>query len=139
MSLETPCIGICSTIYGDEVCRGCKRTFQEIIGWNTYCAVTKQNILHRLDQVTSTITASKLVVDDPQKLHHQLTQQAIRFRQEFSCYYWAYTLLRATADEITDIHVCGLRIKPTFQALSLRQLIDQIDDEIYAESCSAQS
>ena len=32
--LGTPCIGICSTVYGDEVCRGCKRTFTEVIDWN---------------------------------------------------------------------------------------------------------
>ncbi|HBZ99754.1 MAG TPA: DUF1289 domain-containing protein, partial [Pseudomonas sp.] len=23
--IKTPCIGLCSTVYGDVVCRGCKR------------------------------------------------------------------------------------------------------------------
>ncbi len=33
---RTPCIGICSTTYGDLVCRGCKRFAHEIVGWNGY-------------------------------------------------------------------------------------------------------
>ena len=33
---RTPCVGICSTTYGDEVCRGCKRFYFEVINWNKY-------------------------------------------------------------------------------------------------------
>ena len=36
MLRRTPCIGICSTTYGDLVCRGCKRFAHEIVGWNGY-------------------------------------------------------------------------------------------------------
>jgi predicted Fe-S protein YdhL (DUF1289 family) len=30
---DTPCVGICSTAIGDDVCRGCARTFGEISFW----------------------------------------------------------------------------------------------------------
>lgn len=30
---ETPCTGHCSTALGDEVCRSCLRTFDEITRW----------------------------------------------------------------------------------------------------------
>ena len=30
---DTPCIAICSTSQGDEVCRGCGRTFDEVQHW----------------------------------------------------------------------------------------------------------
>jgi len=30
---ETPCVGICSTAIGDDVCLGCARTFAEISFW----------------------------------------------------------------------------------------------------------
>ena len=33
---RTPCVGICSTTYGDLVCRGCKRFSHEIVQWNGY-------------------------------------------------------------------------------------------------------
>jgi len=29
----SPCIGHCSTVLGDEVCRSCLRTFDEITRW----------------------------------------------------------------------------------------------------------
>ena len=31
---STPCLGICSTTYGDDVCKGCKRFVHEVISWN---------------------------------------------------------------------------------------------------------
>ena len=31
---DTPCIAICSTSQGDEVCKGCGRLFDEVQRWN---------------------------------------------------------------------------------------------------------
>jgi predicted Fe-S protein YdhL (DUF1289 family) len=33
LSAESPCIGHCTTVLGDEVCRSCLRTFDEITRW----------------------------------------------------------------------------------------------------------
>jgi len=30
---DTPCIAICSTSQGDETCKGCGRTFEEVQRW----------------------------------------------------------------------------------------------------------
>lgn len=32
-SAESPCIGHCTTVLGDDVCRNCLRTFDEITRW----------------------------------------------------------------------------------------------------------
>jgi len=32
---DTPCIAICSTSQGDEVCKGCGRTFDEVQRWTS--------------------------------------------------------------------------------------------------------
>lgn len=32
-SPESPCIGHCTTVLGDDVCRSCLRTFEEITRW----------------------------------------------------------------------------------------------------------
>lgn len=33
----TPCVGICSTTNcGDDICKGCGRTAEQVINWNTY-------------------------------------------------------------------------------------------------------
>lgn len=46
----TPCAGKCSTVFGDSVCRGCRRFSHEVIDWNQYSATEAQLIWLRLDQ-----------------------------------------------------------------------------------------
>jgi len=33
VTAESPCIGHCTTVLGDEVCRSCLRTFEEVTLW----------------------------------------------------------------------------------------------------------
>lgn len=41
---DSPCIGICSTSLGDEVCIGCGRSFDEVRCWNTMTDDQKRQI-----------------------------------------------------------------------------------------------
>lgn len=45
---DSPCIGYCSTALGDDVCRGCRRTFEEVTHWITYTPEQKQAVWNRL-------------------------------------------------------------------------------------------
>ena len=45
----TPCVGRCSTVFGDAVCRGCRRFSHEVIYWNTYTAEQRLAVWTRLD------------------------------------------------------------------------------------------
>lgn len=45
----TPCAGRCSTVFGDSVCRGCRRFNHEVIRWNTYTPEQHSAIWRRLD------------------------------------------------------------------------------------------
>lgn len=45
---DTPCIAICSTSQGDEVCKGCGRTFEEVQHWPSMTAVEKRDTWHRI-------------------------------------------------------------------------------------------
>ena len=45
----TPCAGRCSTVFGDAVCRGCRRFNHEVIQWNTYNEEQRLSIWKRLD------------------------------------------------------------------------------------------
>lgn len=47
-NVDTPCIAICSTALGDQVCRGCARTFQEITQWCSLSDLEKDTIWARL-------------------------------------------------------------------------------------------
>jgi hypothetical protein len=44
----TPCVGRCSHCVGDEICRGCGRSVEEVRDWNTYTDDQKRSIMERL-------------------------------------------------------------------------------------------
>ena len=47
--VDSPCVGICSaTALGDEICIGCRRTFDEVRLWNTFSDEQKIAINRRL-------------------------------------------------------------------------------------------
>ncbi|MFB2538698.1 MULTISPECIES: DUF1289 domain-containing protein [unclassified Acinetobacter] len=46
----TPCAGRCSTVFGDHVCRGCRRFNHEVIDWNNYSLEQQAVIWQRLDR-----------------------------------------------------------------------------------------
>jgi uncharacterized protein len=45
---DTPCIAICSTSQGDEMCKGCGRTFEEVQHWPGMTPVEKRDTWHRI-------------------------------------------------------------------------------------------
>ena len=45
---DTPCIAICSTSQGDELCKGCGRTFEEVQLWLAMDPVEKRDTWHRI-------------------------------------------------------------------------------------------
>lgn len=47
---DTPCIAICSTSQGDEVCKGCGRTFAEVQLWTEMTPVQKRASWRRITQ-----------------------------------------------------------------------------------------
>jgi predicted Fe-S protein YdhL (DUF1289 family) len=46
--IESPCISVCR--YEDEVCVGCGRTVDEIVGWYDMSDDEKQAVLNRLEK-----------------------------------------------------------------------------------------
>lgn len=52
----TPCVGICSTTYGDLVCRGCKRYAHEIVQWNAYSQQQRNAVSQRLTDLRDSAT-----------------------------------------------------------------------------------
>ena len=47
---STPCLGICSTTFGDEVCKGCKRFAHEIVNWTKYSEEEREIVNNRLEE-----------------------------------------------------------------------------------------
>lgn len=52
---DTPCIAICSTSQGDDVCRGCGRTFGEVTNWLALTPFEKRHVWSRITQEGSAL------------------------------------------------------------------------------------
>jgi uncharacterized protein len=50
---DTPCIAICSTSQGDELCKGCGRTFEEVQHWVNMRPAEKRQTWRRINQEAS--------------------------------------------------------------------------------------
>jgi predicted Fe-S protein YdhL (DUF1289 family) len=45
---DAPCIAICSTSQGDEICKGCGRNFDEVQHWTVYSPGEKRAVWRRI-------------------------------------------------------------------------------------------
>lgn len=42
---KSPCKGLCSTTVGDDICKGCGRTYFEVINWNSMSETEKREVI----------------------------------------------------------------------------------------------
>ncbi len=129
--IKTPCVGLCSTVYGDLVCRGCKRFHHEVIHWNGYNEDEKRAVWLRLEQLLVQVMTAKLEIFDADKLRMQLTQRKIRFVPHQSEYCWAYQLIARGARVISQVEAYGFVLLPEFRDWTLPELRDAIDREFF--------
>ena len=136
MKVKTPCIGVCSTGIGDQVCRGCKRFIHEVIDWNRYSESEQLLVLQRLDQFLVQIVNNKITIVDPQRLQQKLHYQQISVDPEASPARWLYELLRAGAGQIDNPEAYGFRLQPQWQRFSLEQIKQFLEQDFYTLSCA---
>lgn len=129
--IKTPCVGLCSTVYGDLVCRGCKRFHHEVIHWNGYNEDEKRAVWLRLEQLLVQVMAAKVEVFDAGKLRQQLELRKIRFVPQQSEYCWAYQLIARGARVINQLDAYGMVLLPEFRDWPLPDLRDAIDREFF--------
>ena len=70
-------MGICSTTYGDLVCRGCKRFAHEIISWNGYDAEQKKRVWERLNTLREQVLFQTIRVSNETAFHSYVEENAI--------------------------------------------------------------
>jgi predicted Fe-S protein YdhL (DUF1289 family) len=130
-SVRTPCVGICSTVFGDNVCRGCKRYSHEVIAWNSYNYDQKTAVERRLDSLLEQIMSGKFRLLDIELLCHRIQQQGIRSRSTHNPWCWLFELLRAGAGQIGKPEEYGFALLAPFRDTPLVDLRDLIDDELF--------
>lgn len=128
---RTPCVGICSTTYGDLVCRGCKRFAHEIVAWNGYDESQRGLVWHRLFDLLDGAVAERLRIIDPARLEALAVELRILERLELSDNVLAYEVLRRCARR--DISLAELGLAGEIE-LSAQETLEAIERDYYERS-----
>lgn len=132
--IPTPCIGVCSTVLGDSVCRGCKRFAHEVIHWNGYTHTQKRAVDNRLQQLLTQIVQTYLEIVDGELMQRQIAVNKIASAEHRNLYCRAYDLLRAGAGQMQRLENFGLRAQRGSENRSAVQLKEAIDADFWALS-----
>ena len=106
--VKTPCVGVCSTVFGDQVCRGCKRFQHEVIQWNSYSDLEKEKVWNRLETLKVLIMKSKILIQDKTLLKNKLDLHNISYYEKVDPYCWVFDLIKQGSKSVTDIKEFGL-------------------------------
>ena len=124
---STPCLGICTTTFGDEVCKGCKRFSHEIVSWTKYSIEEREIVNDRLEKFKVQILKDRFEVFDDKLLSKNLDQMGINFNHSLDPLTWIYDLFRAAGSQTFDLENFGIKSLKNFDALKVR---DEINREL---------
>jgi|TARA_B100001094_G_scaffold196709_1_gene190727 predicted Fe-S protein YdhL (DUF1289 family) len=128
---RTPCIGVCSTTYGDDICRGCRRFRHEITSWIEYTDSEKSIINRRLEKFKITVLEEKFTVINPDTFKEALLQAKIRFNQDLQPICWIFDLFRSLNAENLNLEDFSLKVKKDFISTPVPQLKEDVNKEFY--------
>ena len=124
---STPCLGICSTTFGDEVCKGCKRFAHEIVGWTKYSQGEREIVNDRLEKFKIQILQHRFAVTDKNLFESMLEEKAINFNHSLDPLTWIFDLFRAAGSQTFDISNFGIKSLVQFNPKTIR---DEINKEL---------
>ena len=127
---STPCIGICSTTFGDDVCKGCKRFSHEITNWGKFSTDERAVVNSRLEQFKTTILEEKFSISDSELFESKMNEFSINFNSSLEPITWIFDLLRASSNKDLNVNDFGVEILPAFSDFSLIELRDLINQEM---------
>ena len=129
---RTPCVGICSTTYGDEVCRGCKRFYFEVINWNKYDEDEKVAIWTRLESLKTQIIYSKIKKINSKKLSTKIAELDLKINTDLNEYCQVFDLIKLVSESFEDLSEFGISLN--HECKSLEKLKKELEEELLALS-----
>lgn len=125
----SPCIGVCSTTYGDLVCRGCNRFAHEVVQWNGYHDDQRRVVWRRLEELRDGSVAHFLSGNRVQQLCAAADSVKLGELPGVSDCSRAYEVLRRLA-----LQRCALPWRSLAERSSARDLLTSIDREFHDRS-----
>lgn len=129
---RTPCVGICSTTYGDEVCRGCKRFSFEVINWNGFSPEERESVWKRLEKLKTQIMSSRLQILEPELLDKKIKHFQLKINDDLNDLSKAFELIKQVSESFNDLEEFGIKV--FIKKQSLIELKEEIEEELYTLS-----
>ena len=126
---RTPCVGVCSTTYGDLVCRGCKRFSHEIVGWNGYDPDQKDRVWARLSELSNESIRACVCLQDVDRWQQTIASMTDADSNEFGT-----LVLRVLRNVVQKPIEAGLEPLGLPRDVLSRDVLRSIDREFYIRS-----
>ena len=126
---RTPCVGICSTTYGDDVCRGCKRFIHEVIIWNSFNPEEKESVWKRLEKLKTLIMQSKISIINETLMEEKIEELQLKINSDLNSLSKAFEIVKLTSKSFDDLNEFGIKI--VNKDVSLIDLKEEIEKELY--------
>lgn len=124
---STPCLGICSTTFGDEVCKGCKRFAHEIVSWTKYSPEEREIINLRLEKFKIKILKRRFKIIDKELFASKLDEKAINFNHSLDPLTWIFDLFRAAGSQKLNLQDFGIQNLINYNPKTIK---DEINNEL---------
>ena len=123
----TPCLGICSTTFGDEVCKGCKRFSHEVVSWTKYSLEEREIVNDRIEKFKVKILEDRFEIIDKELFANRLADKAISFNRSLDPLTWIFDLFRAAGSQSFDLNNYGIKSLNHFDPQTIK---DEINNEL---------
>ena len=107
---RTPCVGICSTTYGDDVCRGCKRFIHEVINWNSFNPEEKESVWKRLEKLKTLIMQSKISIINETLMEEKIEELQLKINSDLNSLSKAFEIVKLTSKSFDDLNEFGIKL-----------------------------
>lgn len=90
----SPCIGFCSTTYGDDFCRGCYRSFRQVIGWTTLPLSEKMDYFQEISVLAENLMQDKVDIFDEDIFNQSCKRYGVTIYPQLNKYYHLLLLMQ---------------------------------------------
>ena len=124
---KTPCIGRCSTTFGDEICKGCGRTYVQVIQWNGLSNTFKIEIKENINELRRKAATKFIKSINESILLDEIAVRELNYKSVSSnLYLLAYRVLETTN---FSPEVFGIILKDEYTGVQRIELVRELYKE----------
>lgn len=134
---SSPCIGFCSTTYGDLVCRGCYRNLHQVLHWTRLSLEDKQDFYDKIAKLAEEELHSLIKITEPEILKQWVNSLLVYCQdpEKRSIFYDLLQALQQGINIVESSRACDIKDN----GAAIREVYRKVDQAIYAQLSTEQS